>query len=370
MKKIVSYLILSLILISCVNKNGGVKIIRPVKEDSPLMGRLNFIKEGQAASIDTLLNGVKNILNEDKNYTSERPRTFDYMLYINPKGKIDNLVVLESTSKKVDNYISKKIGNWKLSTLLENKPINSRYDFKIVAARKGGTYNIYLANNNAVIRKHLFDNLDKTYFVAVEQMPSPIGGLQGIQEKIVYPEIAKRAGVQGRVFIKAYINEKGDVDKAEVIKGIGAGCDKAAIKAVKETKFVPGRQRGKPVKVQVSIPIYFKLDGAENSSNIHFLLKRAKNEKKSETATITGRVFNSEKNESILGANIILKKVFNFQKNTKIGAATDENGNYLITNIQPGQYNLMFTKYPYKSESKKFTFKPGFKYVIDIIVKK
>jgi len=44
-----------------------------------------------------------------------------------------------------------------------------------------------------------------------------------------------------------------------VIKGIGAGCDEAAVQAVMQTKFKPGKQRGKAVKVQVSIPIVFKL---------------------------------------------------------------------------------------------------------------
>ncbi len=97
------------------------------------------------------------------------------------------------------------------------------------------------------------------YFVAVEEMPEPIGGIAAIQSKIVYPEIAKRAGIEGKVYVKAYVDEKGNVTKAEVVKGLGAGLDEAAVQAVKETKFKPGKQRGKPVKVQVMIPIVFKL---------------------------------------------------------------------------------------------------------------
>ncbi|MCH8034653.1 MAG: energy transducer TonB [Bacteroidetes bacterium] len=100
---------------------------------------------------------------------------------------------------------------------------------------------------------------EPTYFVAVEEMPAPIGGIKSIQEKIVYPEIAKRAGVEGKVYILAFVNEQGEVTKAQVIKGIGAGCDEAALNAVLKTRFTPGKQRGKPVKVQVSIPIVFKL---------------------------------------------------------------------------------------------------------------
>lgn len=103
------------------------------------------------------------------------------------------------------------------------------------------------------------EEAEPVFFVAVEQQPEPIGGLEGIQKRIVYPEIAKRAGVQGRVFVKAFVDENGNVVKVELLKGIGAGCDEAAMEAVKNTKFTPGRQRGKSVKVQVSIPIVFKL---------------------------------------------------------------------------------------------------------------
>ncbi|MBN1300440.1 MAG: energy transducer TonB [Melioribacteraceae bacterium] len=103
------------------------------------------------------------------------------------------------------------------------------------------------------------DEAEPVFFVAVEEMPEPIGGIEGIQKKIVYPEIAKRAGVQGRVFVKAFVDENGNVSKVELIKGIGAGCDEAAITAVQQTKFKPGKQRGKPVKVQVTVPVLFKL---------------------------------------------------------------------------------------------------------------
>lgn len=100
---------------------------------------------------------------------------------------------------------------------------------------------------------------EQIYFVAVEEMPYPIGGINAIQQRIIYPEIAKRAGVEGKVFLLAYVDEEGNVTKAEVLKGIGGGCDEAAANAVLQTKFSPGKQRGKPVKVKVMIPIRFEL---------------------------------------------------------------------------------------------------------------
>jgi protein TonB len=101
---------------------------------------------------------------------------------------------------------------------------------------------------------------EPVYFVAVEEMPYPIGGIKAIHDLITYPEIAKRAGIEGKVYILAYVNEHGRVTKTEVLKGIGAGCDEAAEYAVKHTKFSPGKQRGKPVKVKVMVPIVFKLE--------------------------------------------------------------------------------------------------------------
>lgn len=103
------------------------------------------------------------------------------------------------------------------------------------------------------------ENEEPTYFVAVEEMPEPIGGLAAIQQKIVYPELARRAGVQGKVYIRAFVDENGNVTNAEIVKGIGGGCDEAALDAILQTKFTPGKQRGKPIKVQITVPVVFKL---------------------------------------------------------------------------------------------------------------
>jgi protein TonB len=97
------------------------------------------------------------------------------------------------------------------------------------------------------------------FFVAVEEMPEPIGGIKAIQKKIIYPYVAKKAGVEGKVFVTAFVDETGNVTNVKLLKGLGAGCDEEAVNAVKQTKFKPGRQRGKPVKVQITIPIVFKL---------------------------------------------------------------------------------------------------------------
>jgi TonB family protein len=98
-----------------------------------------------------------------------------------------------------------------------------------------------------------------TPFIAVEIFPEPIGGIKGIQNKIKYPQKAIKNKVEGIVYIVAFVDEFGDVTKAMVLKGIGSGCDEVALDTVKETKFIPGMHEGKNVKVQISIPIVFRL---------------------------------------------------------------------------------------------------------------
>lgn len=96
-------------------------------------------------------------------------------------------------------------------------------------------------------------------FVVVEQMPEPIGGMQAIYNKVTYPEIARKAGIEGRVVVQFVVDKEGNVVNPQVIRGIGGGCDEAAINAVKDVKFKPGMQRGQNVAVQFQLPIVFRL---------------------------------------------------------------------------------------------------------------
>ena len=93
-----------------------------------------------------------------------------------------------------------------------------------------------------------------------EESPSPIGGLKSLLEKLHYTEIAKRAGIEGTVYIKAKIDKNGKVVDAFVLKSLGAGLDEEALNAVLATKFIPGKQRGRPVNVKMVIPIKFVLN--------------------------------------------------------------------------------------------------------------
>ncbi|MBK7104513.1 MAG: energy transducer TonB [Ignavibacteriae bacterium] len=186
------------------------------------------------------------------------------MLYVNEMGKITNVVSIESLSKEVDKYIVDQMKNWKMEIYkINDKPIKYIINWSFELFKPKGENHLSLLNSSLKVSENIKTLPQEEFFVAVEEMPSPIGGMQAIQQKIIYPELARKAGIEGRVYVKAFIDENGNVASAEIIRGLDGGLSEAAMEAVKATKFEPGRQRGVPVKVQVSIPILFKLSNEE-----------------------------------------------------------------------------------------------------------
>jgi protein TonB len=97
-------------------------------------------------------------------------------------------------------------------------------------------------------------------FVVVEEAPALIGGLAGLHANVRYPETARRAGVQGRVIVQFVVDEEGRVVDPVILAGRHPLLDKEALRVIREVRFTPGRQRGTPVKVRMSIPITFVLE--------------------------------------------------------------------------------------------------------------
>ena len=92
-----------------------------------------------------------------------------------------------------------------------------------------------------------------------EVMPEIEGGIQELYKKIKYPRAAKLQNVQGRVFVRFIVDSDGNVQEPEILRDIGAGCGEAAIKVIKQLKFIPGKQDGKTVSVYYTLPITFRL---------------------------------------------------------------------------------------------------------------
>ena len=74
-----------------------------------------------------------------------------------------------------------------------------------------------------------------------------------------YPEIARRAQIEGTVIVKVLVGPDGSVKDAQVLQGVNPMLDKAAIAAARKCKFKPGKQRNIPVKAWMALPFAFRL---------------------------------------------------------------------------------------------------------------
>lgn len=99
----------------------------------------------------------------------------------------------------------------------------------------------------------------------VEKPPSFPGGeaalMKYLGENLKYPALARENAIQGRVILSFVVRKDGQVTDVRVLKDIGAGCGKEALRVVSAMpKWTPGQQGGKPVSVKYTLPISFKLE--------------------------------------------------------------------------------------------------------------
>ena len=102
-------------------------------------------------------------------------------------------------------------------------------------------------------------------FQFVEDQPAPIGGMKAfyayVGKQMKYPAQARRMGIEGKVYVTFVVGKDGSLTDVKVLKGIGAGCDEEAVRVLsKAPKWKPGKQRGRPVRVRMQLPIIFKLN--------------------------------------------------------------------------------------------------------------
>ena len=102
-------------------------------------------------------------------------------------------------------------------------------------------------------------------FQLVEEKPSFQGGdanqfSKWVNSRLVYPEIAKENGVQGRVTLQFTVEKDGSVTKVKVLRGVDPSLDKEAVRVVSSSpKWKPGKQRDRAVPVTYTFPVIFQL---------------------------------------------------------------------------------------------------------------
>jgi len=74
-----------------------------------------------------------------------------------------------------------------------------------------------------------------------------------------YPEMARRAQIEGTVIVKVLVGPDGSVKDAQVLQGVNPLLNNAALAAARKCKFIPGKQRNIPVKAWMALPFNFRL---------------------------------------------------------------------------------------------------------------
>lgn len=124
------------------------------------------------------------------------------------------------------------------------------------------------APKKATLLKEKVFALDTTkkgqVYVAVEQQPQFPGDDKAfaayLGKTIKYPQTARKNNVQGRVILTFVVEKDGAISDVKVLRGVGSGCDEEAVRALKQSpKWIPGKQKGKAVRVQFTVPVEFKL---------------------------------------------------------------------------------------------------------------
>lgn len=121
-----------------------------------------------------------------------------------------------------------------------------------------------IENSEVLVVEESEEDDEQPVFVIVEDMPKFPGGNEAlakfIADNIRYPKSAKANKIEGPVYIGFIIDKDGSVINVKVLRGVNAELDAEAIRVIKSMpKWTPGKQRGKPVRVNYTLPIIFSL---------------------------------------------------------------------------------------------------------------
>ncbi|MDX1701944.1 MAG: energy transducer TonB [Melioribacteraceae bacterium] len=271
MKKII--LILLVLIYGCERKDGGIEII-PDYDAIYLPASEVDVPTEILGDEDKHLEEIEKIIGNHFTPQNQAFYFFRAKMYVNENGELDKIQYSKEEPYKefkdadinpeIEDLfpkLTKYLRDMKFtSAQLNNKKVKSQFMWEAsFSADKDGEAEFYLGSLELKGLSALTNFNSDEYMEKVDEMPFPVGGMAALAKNVVYPKKAKEEGIQGRVFVKAFIDEEGDVIWTEMVKGIGGGCELAAINAVEATKFTPGKQNGKPVKTQIMIPILFKL---------------------------------------------------------------------------------------------------------------
>ena len=217
-------------------------------------------KEGYylfATTMPDLIGGMESLKNKVVYPESEKVKRVQGQVlvevYISEKGDIIKTIVNKGINPVLDKAAQDAINTTKWTPAYdEGKPVKMKIIIPIVYKLDDNQPSDNLVNVIPI------DPISG-YMEKVDKEPEPVGGMNAIMSLIEYPEQELKNKTEGKVFIKAYIDENGNVTFARNIPQDNKHFMKAASDAIMKAKFTPAEKNGKKVKSIITIPVQFKL---------------------------------------------------------------------------------------------------------------
>jgi len=245
---------------------------------------LFVIDEQRLICVIRLENRARGVIG--KNNQEILPAKYDRIRRLSRRNPHNLLVVTKGDEKALFTTSGKQLTDFIYSEV-------GRSDNKLIVAERGNNYGFLNPSGKEVIpfvydeaekfvkglalvrkdgRNFYIDEVGRVadkeakqrIYMIVEENSMPKQGWGKFQEYIAenlrYPSKAKKNGVEGKVYMQFVVEGDGSLSEFKVLKGIGSGCDKEAIRLLKNApKWNPGKSRGKVVRTRRTMPITFKL---------------------------------------------------------------------------------------------------------------
>lgn len=217
---------------------------------------------GEEARIDFFKNNVRYPADaRNKNIQG----TVDYIIEIDANGKVINPKIKKGLGYGCDEEVLrvlKMMPDWQPGSI-DGKPAKLMLPFSVK----------FTLSNGEPEEETLSQGDENAIFTVVENPPSFKGGddarIEYLINNIAYPEKARNDKIEGTVYITFVVEKDGGISNVKILRGIGGGCDEMAMKVVsKMPAWNPGMQRGKPVRVQFTMPIKFTLEGEKKEVDV------------------------------------------------------------------------------------------------------
>lgn len=197
-------------------------------------------------------------------------------------NKITGTKIVKSLRTDIDNEVLRTFNLFKDPVQLENKTYSMAIIYSLISESQNESLPImevpaYNHLGQVVVKALGQKSISGPYqlqevvigdtikdFTSVEFLPEFQGGMKGwgeyLSKTLKYPEEAKKNRITGRVILSFIVRKDGSITDIKVLRGIGGGADEEAVRVVAASpKWKPGIQKGRPVNVAYTMPIFFQL---------------------------------------------------------------------------------------------------------------